>query len=503
MTDSSACEHFRAIGIYVAVLDFSDICGTVVHGWQSCTRYAWQRPVQAKPLWVNPFDLFGPVPFWVNRVGSMPLWAKLAQTDQTCSGQSSEGQDRFRPARAPKGEGLNISRIVSLTATINGVAKKSLQMGPLPHLDRPKFPSFFRSPATFCALLFSLGRSSRGMLAAVQGRSPPKLRAWAILGSFCANFNVEDETNHDRTGKLVVCRDGSHAQGHEQSMLNKVDIDFRIPGLPHSAVKQAQNSRDRELVKKIENHPHRPSRQRDLQQKKAYNPFSTTSKKMVQDVGNVELFELFETDSKTQCKECLSYWTEGIVYCTCGHLLKEIAAKRGVIEYTLDFLSIPEYIIKKGRPHGHRYGKTPGNREYHLAHNLKKRCIKKNFKGNHDRFLRDPDFRTAMLEHDRDEEVCIKMDDLADKDFSHYLTESEYFRYKQNWWISLKKNGNTTEPLRNRSDFNEALSTLNRLHQEFGERPLRPLLYWMYQERHPSSNSFSSWWQWSGSWWSS
>ena len=144
------------------------------------------------------------------------------------------------------------------------------------------------------------------------------------------SFNVEDKTDHDRTGKPVVCRDASHAQGHEQSMLNEVDIDFRIPGLPHSVVKQAQNSRVRELVKKIENHPHRHSLQRDPQQNKAYNPFSTTSKKMIQDVGNVKLFELFETDPKTQCKECLSYWGEGIVYSTCGHLLKDIAANRGV-----------------------------------------------------------------------------------------------------------------------------------------------------------------------------
>ena len=116
----------------------------------------------------------------------------------------------------------------------------------------------------------------------------------------------------------VVCRDASHAQGHEQSMVNEVNIDFRIPGLPHSVVKQAQNSRVRELVKKIENHPHRQFLQGDLQQNKAYNPFSTTSKKMIQDVGNVELFEVFETDPKTQCKECLSYWSEGIVYCTCA-----------------------------------------------------------------------------------------------------------------------------------------------------------------------------------------
>ena len=90
---------------------------------------------------------------------------------------------------------------------------------------------------------------------------------------------MEGETNHDRTGKPVVCRDANH----ERSMLNEVVIDFRIPGLPHSVVKQADNYRVRELVKKIENHPHRQSLQRDLQQNNAYNPFSEKSKKLIQD----------------------------------------------------------------------------------------------------------------------------------------------------------------------------------------------------------------------------
>ena len=155
--------------------------------------------------------------------------------------------------------------------------------------------------------------------------------------------NVGDETIHDRTGQPVVNRDES---GHEQTMLNEVNMDFRIPGLPHSVVKQVDNYRVRELVKKIENHPDRHALQLDPQQNKAYNPFSTTTKKMIKDVGNVELFELFETDPKTQCKACLSYWSEGIVYCTCGHLLKEFAANRGFIVFSLDLLSIPEYVIK-------------------------------------------------------------------------------------------------------------------------------------------------------------
>ena len=135
---------------------------------------------------------------------------------------------------------------------------------------------------------------------------------------------------------------------------------------------------------------------------------------------------------------CLSYWSEGIVYCTCGHLLKEIAANRGVIQYTLDILSIPNYVIKKGRPHGHRYGKTPEKKEYHQAHKLKKRRIKRKFKRIHDRPLKDPEFRASQLEHDRDEEVCLnKWDNLAGQDFTYRMSASQYFRYKQNWWISL------------------------------------------------------------------
>ena len=123
--------------------------------------------------------------------------------------------------------------------------------------------------------------------------------------------------NHDRTGRPVVC---SQQEG-SPSMFNEVDIDFRISGLPHSVVKQADSSRVRQLIKKIEKHPHRQDLQFDLRQNEAYNQFSEKSKKKIKDMGNVELFELCETNPKTQGKECLLYWNLGIVYCTCGDLL--------------------------------------------------------------------------------------------------------------------------------------------------------------------------------------
>ena len=92
------------------------------------------------------------------------------------------------------------------------------------------------------------------------------------------SFNVGDETIRDRTGQPVVNRDET---GHEQTMLNEVNMDFRIPGLPDSVVKQAESSRVRQLVKKIQNHPDRQALQLDLKQNKAYNPLSTTSKQLL------------------------------------------------------------------------------------------------------------------------------------------------------------------------------------------------------------------------------
>ena len=60
------------------------------------------------------------------------------------------------------------------------------------------------------------------------------------------------DVDHVRTGRLV------HEQPHGLfTECEDIDIDFRVSGLPHAVVKQAENLRVRELVKEIESHPHR------------------------------------------------------------------------------------------------------------------------------------------------------------------------------------------------------------------------------------------------------
>ena len=85
------------------------------------------------------------------------------------------------------------------------------------------------------------------------------------------------------------------------------EIDFRVPGLSHAVVKEAEYLRVQELVTRIETHPHREALHADLQQNSVHNPFSKDSKKMIRELGIVELFELCETTPKVQCSDCLPY----------------------------------------------------------------------------------------------------------------------------------------------------------------------------------------------------
>ena len=141
--------------------------------------------------------------------------------------------------------------------------------------------------------------------------------------------------------------------------------------------------------------------------------------------------------------------------------------------------------------HTDRYGKKKGDREYHTANQLQKKCKKRQFLSIHDRFIRDTWFRKTLLELGRTEEVVREMDKLANEDHTHIATEEELNVYRSNWWIRSNFVGSDTMPIRHRPDFKEALSTLRRLKNAQDQA--------YYQNWWQSSSS--SWWQWQDSWW--
>ena len=214
---------------------------------------------------------------------------------------------------------------------------------------------------------------------------------------------------------------------------------------------------------------------------------------MIHDVENIELCELLDMEPKAQCKVCPSHWDAGIVYCTCGHFLRNgTEENKKFVQYPMDLLSIPNYYIKKGRPHGHRYGKKPGITSTSSRIRSRRNASKKFFLGIHDRLIRDEKFRKNMFDVGRTEEICRDMDKLAKEDHTHHITPEEIRVYRNNWWIRSNTVGSDTMPVRHRPDFKQALSTLRQLkHQEDTAHQQRWQIY------------SSSWWNWQESWWHS
>ena len=78
----------------------------------------------------------------------------------------------------------------------------------------------------------------------------------------CVPMSVERVVKHSDADENVDAdqtRTGRPVSGQPTGLFTQfeeIDTDFRVFGLPHAVVKQAENFRVRELLKKIEGHPH-------------------------------------------------------------------------------------------------------------------------------------------------------------------------------------------------------------------------------------------------------
>ena len=135
------------------------------------------------------------------------------------------------------------------------------------------------------------------------------------------------------------------------------------------------------------------------------------------------------------------------MYCICGQILVDSESRRKFNKLRLDALSIPNFVIKKGRSHGARHGKTEEEKEYHIPWNAWKRCCKKvDSQGGHftcirDRFLRDPVYRESQLVIGWTEQKCKELDEFAKENHTYRLTLEEKRRYQGQWYLTLNKSG--------------------------------------------------------------
>ena len=277
---------------------------------------------------------------------------------------------------------------------------------------------------------------------------------------------------------------------------NDADIDFSVSGIPEETVKRSATMNILNLIRRITRHPQKEAVQNDLDKKQSFNAFSDESKKAIKESGNIEISEIVNTEPKLQCKFCLNHCNPGIIYCVCGHLMVEDSGEhRKYMLSTLNSFTIGNFYVRKDRPRGYRYGKAPGCKEYHTAHQLAKKCRKKGYDSIYDRYMRDKLFRSNMIDHGRTEKVIIDMDNLANENHSFRVSQNEIDYYRQNWWVhSNVARDDKTMPIRHEPGFKEVLSTMQRLKRAEDKKK---------QDTTPQPSSSSSSWQWQSSWWES
>ena len=106
---------------------------------------------------------------------------------------------------------------------------------------------------------------------------------------------------------------------------------------------------------------------------------SATSQRLQSWMQETLKFPRSSTWSRSGNARCvLTTAVQESIYCVCGRLMtKDSAQNRKYISAILDTFSIPNFYIRKNRPHGHRYGKSQGCKEYFTANQLAKKCRKK------------------------------------------------------------------------------------------------------------------------------
>ena len=312
--------------------------------------------------------------------------------------------------------------------------------------------------------------------------------------------------NHNSSGKPEreevqhTVQENYHLKSRDK--LDKFDlatddanVDFNISGIPEEAVKRSENFNTLQLIRRITRHPQKQAVQNDLDQEQSFNAFSAESKKAIKEAGNIEISEIVNAEPKWQCKSCLNHCNPGVIYCVCGRLMTtDSAENRKYISSTLDSFSIPCFYIRKDRPRGHRYGKAPGCKEYHTAHQLAKKCRKKGYESIYDRYIRDKAFRSAMIDHSRTEQMILEMDKLAKEDHSYKASKAEIEFYRGNWWLHSNVARVDSMPVRYEPEFKSALSTMQRLKRAEDKKK---------QEATAQTSSSSSSWHWHSSWWES
>ena len=125
---------------------------------------------------------------------------------------------------------------------------------------------------------------------------------------------------------------------------NSSQVDLRVHGVPQDDFhKDAERVTEmRNLVDRVQDGYRDKSIIKDLKHQGVSNVFSEESNRKLREMGNIELYELFETVRTTQCHICLKHSKEGTIYCRCGKCSIPSQEHADKFQRRIDILTEPQ-----------------------------------------------------------------------------------------------------------------------------------------------------------------
>ena len=216
--------------------------------------------------------------------------------------------------------------------------------------------------------------------------------------------------------------------------------------------------------------------------------------------SNIELCELLETKTKTQCTVCLSYWNIGILYCTCGHLLhKEVPIKNSSITRWIFFQSLS----------------MSSRREDLMDIDMvKSQEIRNTLRLTNWRSARREISKESMTDSYEIKNSVIEWLNIIE--MKKFVDDGMLLQMKITLIIWQNKNTSTARANGGFIQISQVLILChwgidlissshcllcNGCKQEAGEEPQVPI--YSYKHQWEARSSSSTWWNWQGSWWTS
>ena len=74
--------------------------------------------------------------------------------------------------------------------------------------------------------------------------------------------------------------------------------------------------------------------------------FSGESSRTIQELGNIELYDLGEISQTVLCQACLKHAPEGLIYCSCGVGFRPSPVQKQRIKTQFEVLTVPYYLVR-------------------------------------------------------------------------------------------------------------------------------------------------------------